>query len=187
MAEAKNPEILIAQYEYQAAEHGYDSTFRELFPQVSAFASYNEQRDPQPGILDKAKIETVGIRATLSFYDGGATRSKARQAQKEAKRKSYNILDVKRKIRKDMISNLRVYNAAQELTKIYMSEIEASENALNGVREEAKLGQRTILDVLDADEELIDSKISLAQARHDETVTQFSLAATLGILNIQGQ
>lgn len=54
--------------------------------------------------------------------------------------------------------------------------------ALEGVKAEAQQGQRTMLDVLDADDELIDAQIGLVRARRDEAVSKFSLAANLGML-----
>lgn len=64
-------------------------------------------------------------------------------------------------------------------------EIDALEDALKGVREEAKLGQRSVLDVLDADQETIDAKALLVQANHNEIFSQFTLAQSLGLLRAE--
>lgn len=183
MAVEHNPEVLISQFEQEAAEHNADAQFRVLMPQVSAFASYNRQYDPQPGIVDKSQTETIGLRATLSLYAGGATRSRTREAKHEAKRRGYLIESVKRRITQEVKSNWRAYSAAQSLTENRKREIEAAEQALKGVHIEAEAGQRTVLNILDADQELIEAKSDLAEARRDELLARFTLAKTLGFLD----
>lgn len=183
LAARQNPELLIIQYEQRASEHNADATFRELLPQVSAFASMNRQYDPQPGIIDESNTETIGLRARISFYEGGATRSRIREARHIAKRQHYQIQETRRRIRQEVISNWRSYKAAKDQTENRKQEIEASEKALKGVREEARIGQRTVLDILDADEEVINAKADLARARRDEKISRYALANSLGLLN----
>ncbi len=182
IAQEQNPEILMAHYEKEAADHGADATFRELLPQISAFASYNKQYDPQPGIVESSETETIGLRARISFYSGGATRSRIREAKRNAKRHDYEIQEMRRQVRQEVISNWRSYETAKQRTENTKQEIDAAEKALTGVREEARLGQRTVLDILDADKEVIDAKTSLANARRDEIITKFALANSLGML-----
>ena len=182
LAEKQNPDIWIIKYEHSAAKYNVKATFRELFPQISAYASYNKQYDPQPGIIDDSRVNTIGLRATISLYEGGATRSRVREAKKEAKRLEYTILEVKRRIKQEIIRNLSSYNAAKSNTESRQVEIEAARLALKGVKEESMEGQRSVLDVLDADQEHIDAQASLTQARYNETLNQYALAATLGLL-----
>lgn len=185
LAEQQNPEILSAEHQHYAAEHNADATFRELLPQVSAFASINKQYDPQPGIIEKSQTETIGLRATLALYEGGATRSRIREARYAAKREEYQTQETRRRIRQEVISNWRSYQAAKAQSENKKEEIESAQNALAGVREEARLGQRSVIDILDADEEVIDAKVGLARARRNEIVTRFALANSLGVLTIQ--
>lgn len=62
------------------------------------------------------------------------------------------------------------------------AEIKSAELALDGVREEARMGQRTTLDILDAERELTEAKILLAQAMRNEVVAEYTLAARVGLL-----
>jgi outer membrane protein len=64
-------------------------------------------------------------------------------------------------------------------------EVRAAEIALDGVRQEELVGQRTLLDVLDAEQELLDAKVSLERAQRDETVARFQLVAAIGSLTAQ--
>lgn len=181
MAEEQNPELRIALYEQDAAEHHTDATLRELFPQIAAFASYNKQYDPQPGIVDESETKTIGLRATLALYQGGATRSRIREARHTAKRRTYEIDEVRQKIRREIMSNWRACLAAHAEIESRKAEIDAAKQALDGVREEERLGQRTLLDILDAEQDVLNARITLAKARRDETVTRYALAASLGM------
>lgn len=122
------------------------------------------------------------MRATLALYQGGATRSRIRESKKTSKQRWYQIQEVKNRIRQETTSNWRTLEAAKIITISREKEIEAAKLALEGVKTEAQLGQRTMLDVLDADDELIDAQIGLVRARRDEAVSKFSLAANLGML-----
>lgn len=184
LAEKRNPEIWIAKYEHRAAGHNSESTFRELMPQLSAFASHNKQYDPQPGTVNESQTQIVGLRATLALYQGGGTRSRIREARRAEKKRQHQIDEIRQRIKQEIASNKHSFLAAQTTTEIRKEEIESAEKALKGVREESTIGQRTVLDILDADQEVINAKIALSQARHDEIVAKFSLAASLGLLNI---
>lgn len=183
MAEEKNPELIVAQFQKTASEHNQDATLRELFPQIHAFASLNRQYDPQPGIIDRSSAETIGLRASIALYEGGVIRSRERENQHAIKRQEFEIEDIRRQIKKSIVSNLQNYAAAIARTQNRQDEIAAASAALEGVREESRMGQRSLLNVLDADEELIDARSALAGAQRDEYIAQYALASSLGLLN----
>lgn len=182
MAETANPDIWIAKYKHQASEHDIDAVLRELFPQISAFASYNKQYDPQPGIVADSETQTIGLRATLALYEGGSTRSRIREARRASYRQKYEVERVRQEIRQEITSSWRSYLSAQAEKKSRKAEIKAAEMALEGVREEMHLAQRTVLDILDADQEVIDAKVAMARAERNEIVAKHSLAANLNML-----
>lgn len=93
------------------------------------------------------------------------------------------IEETKRNVAQEVRSNWASYIAAQSITENRKQEIEAAEEALKGVRIEAGAGQRTTLDILDADQTVIDAKAELARARRDENVARFSLVKSLGIFD----
>ena len=65
------------------------------------------------------------------------------------------------------------------------SQVTASETALNGVREEARVGQRTTLDVLNAQQALVNARVALVTAQHDRVVASYSVLAAIGRLSPQ--
>ena len=97
--------------------------------------------------------------------------------------KVYTLEDIQRDIRKDVISNYKSYVAAKEQIAARELEVSAANEALDGVREEARSGQRKLLDILDADQEVIEAEIALVSARRDSVLAWYALAATLGLFN----
>lgn len=182
IADKQNPEIIIAQFQKRAAGHNIDATFRKLFPQISASASYNKQFDPQPGLVDQSSNETIGIRATLLLFQGGKVRSQTREAEKEHKRLEHIAKSIERRVKQAISSNWYAYLSAKEQAKNRRNEVETAKIARNGVQMEAKEGQRSILDILDADQELIDAQTSLVNAKKNELLAQYTLASKLGLL-----
>lgn len=181
-AEENNLDLAAARHARDAAGHGADAILRELFPQIFAYASYNRQYDPQPGIIDKSEVETVGLRATLALYEGGATRSRVRQARHTANKLSIGLSETTHRVRAALKENWTALAAAEAAMSVRIDEISALKNAREGVRAETLMGTRTVLDLLDADQELLESRTALAVARHDAIVAQFAVAENLGLL-----
>ena len=182
LAEQGNPAIQSARHKSFAADHEIDAVFRELMPQIHAFASYNKQYDPQPGIIDESEVQTIGVRASLLLYQGGNTRSRVREAKKIANKRVIEIAEIKRRIRQQIISNRNKLEAAKSEISSRSIEVEAAELAREGVRTEAQLEERTVLDILDADQELLDAQAALIAAKRDEVVRHYTLAADMGML-----
>ena len=80
------------------------------------------------------------------------------------------------------MSAWHTYIAAQQTIKSFTDQVNANLFALEGVRQEALVGSRTTLDVLDAEQELVDSRVSLAQARRDAIVAAYRLLGSIGRL-----
>ena len=182
LAEQDNPEVQAARHISFAADHEIDAVFRELMPQILAFASYNKQYDPQPGIIDDSQAETIGIRASLPLYQGGHTRSRVREAKSTANQRAIEVEKTMRRIRQQVIRDLNSLRAARTEISSRSTEVEAAEFAQEGVRAEAQLGERTVLDILDADQELLDAKAALISVKRDEVIHHYALATNLGIL-----
>ncbi|MCB1531326.1 MAG: TolC family outer membrane protein [Alphaproteobacteria bacterium] len=185
VAEQNNPRILAATYAHEAAEDDVDNVFGELLPEIGFFASWNRAFDPQPGIVDRQTTKSVGLSASFPLYQGGAVRSRVRQAKHSANSRYMDILDVKRQVRQEVVSAWASWNAARSDINSRVAQIEASAIASEGVSAEAELGARTVLDTLDADQELLDAKVALVTSRRDEVVAKFTLLTALGLLSPQ--
>ncbi|MCB9991813.1 MAG: TolC family outer membrane protein [Rhodospirillales bacterium] len=181
-AESNNPEIIAAQYIEDSAQENISETWGELMPELALFGSWNRQFDPQPGLLKESTTRTVGISATIPLYTAGGTRSRVRQAKHTANQRWLEVLEMKRAVRQQVVSHWETLRAAKAEIESRKAQVEASQVALDGVREEAAFGSRTVLDVLDADQELLDAKVALVSTQRNEVVAEYALAGTLGVL-----
>lgn len=181
-AQTDNPDIIAAHQTYEASEHHVDASFREHFPQIFAFASFNKQYDPQPGIVDDSENRTIGIRASIPLYDAGLTASRVRQAKSTAIQRDREMEDIHRRIEAALRSEWKNREAAIAEMNARHLEISAAEHARDGVKEEARLGERTVLDILDADQDLLSSQAALIEARRAELLARYRIYALLGQL-----
>lgn len=181
-AQNTNPDILATYHTHQASEHHADASFREHFPQIFAFASFNKQYDPQPGIVDDSETRTLGIRAAIPLYDAGLTASRVREAKSTVTQRMREMEDMHRRIEAALRAEWKNREAAIAEMNARMLEISAAEHARDGVKEEAQLGERTVLDILDADQDLLSSQAALIEARRTELLARYRIYALLGQL-----
>lgn len=177
-----SPDVQQAIAMHEASRHNIDVAKSDLRPQVTLFASYDYQRDPQPGILDKAEEKLLGVRARMPFYEGGLLRSKVRQAGYIANRDEARIKDVRRVVQENITQSWAQMIAAKAEYTARVGEADITRTASDGVREEARLGERTVLDILDAEQEVLEAQAALVRARHDFVLSSYTLAYNLGKL-----
>ena len=187
---AKNPNILAAELTAQSAKDGIDLVRGELLPTLSLNGEYSRALDSARFGADVNKSESEALEATLQLsvplYEAGEAYSRLRaqkhtygQRRIEADQARRDALETGTRAWEDLQS-------ARARIKSFESQIRASEMALAGVEEEAKVGSRTVLDVLDAEQELFDARVSLVRAQRDEMVAAFQLKSALGDLTAQG-
>ncbi|QQG35478.1 MAG: TolC family outer membrane protein [Micavibrio aeruginosavorus] len=182
LAEKNSPGVVASEYLHQSAEKDIGKVFGELLPELGLSASWDKTWNPQPGDQDDSATTSLSLVATIPLYEGGYTRSQVRQAKYVANQRYIEIIESRRAARQDVISNWENLMAAKAEILSRRSQVEASRVAQEGVRQEAELGTRTILDALDADQEYLDAQVALVSAERDEVVASFALAQSLGIL-----
>ena len=181
-AEEHNLDILAAIHTHKAAEEDVGDVFGELLPEVGAFGSVNKTYDPQPGLLDDQMTKSVGVSATIPLYQAGSVRSRVRGAKHTANQKYMEVMEVQRRVKQDIVSHWNDWQAAQAEIKSRNAQVNASRIAQEGVHYETEFGTRTVLDALDADQELLDAQVALVTAQRNEVIARFSLLAALGRL-----
>lgn len=181
IASKKNPNVLSALYVEKAAKKNIRKVKGELLPSLDLTGSISESRDVSSR---GSSSETSQIIATfkIPLYQQGAVSSRVRAAKQEAAQRRLEYDDRRRKAiqaTKTSWENLETARARMDAFRI---EIRSSEIALEGVRQEANVGSRTVLDVLDAEQELLDAQVKLVRAERDEFVAAAELAASVGKL-----
>lgn len=181
-AELNNPSILQARFDHLAAKSDIRTAKSGFYPQVTAFASHLKEYDPQPGLVDESETSTIGLRARINLYEGGNNLSRVRQARARANQRYVDTIREGRAVTGDIKGywyRLKAYDAEIKAREL---EIAAAQFSRDGVREEARLGDRTVLDTLEAEQEVLDAQSALVLARRDKIVTAYRLAAGLGML-----
>ena len=180
-AEHDNPNIINAQYNYVAATHGIDLVAGELLPSVTltgnAAKNFNYQGE---GPAERLLQATVNL--TVPIYQQGQEYARLR-AQKHSAGQARLTVDVTRRDTMESVTKAwEGLQTARARISSYSDQIRAAEVALEGVTRESQVGSRTVLDVLNAEQELLNAKVNLVQAQHDETLASYQLRSTVGQL-----
>lgn len=183
-----NPQLVAAKEQSRAAEFDVRVAKATRLPQLSAVANsgYNNYLgtlgSSVPGrvFTQVQQTATIGLSATIPLYQGGAPASRIRRAQAVTSQSLERVVAVERSV----VANARAAFARFTATKgvIRSSEVAVSANelALEGVRAENSIGTRNVLDVLNAEQELLNSRVQMIVARRDAYVAGFTLLATIG-------
>ncbi|MDG1240760.1 MAG: TolC family outer membrane protein [Planktomarina sp.] len=175
-ARAHHPELTRVQHEVAAAELALKASQLTYRPRFEAGVGVSNVD------LDGPLTRSLSLTVSGPVYSGGAIASASRSAmaQRDAKRAGLHVvgLEVEQAVRNAFVV-LEVARATGEATD---RQIEAASVAFRGVREEASLGARTTLDVLNAEQELLDARVSRISTRIDEQVASYSLLAAMGKL-----
>ncbi len=148
-------------------------------PSISANASVGYRGD---GILAPRDSSSIGVTLSQPIYTGGALSATVRQAGAELERRMADTSNTRAQVRQQVASawfQLRIARASIAATRL---QIEAAQFAFDGITEEANLGARTLLDTLNAKQEVLTAQNSLITAMHDERIAAYSLLAAMGLL-----
>jgi len=182
--QTQSPSVLAAMYGVDVAELAVKVSEGALYPNVGLTATYTQSYDTQPQSLRLTNVSILG-QVTVPIYQGGTEYSAIRQNKETLGQQRLN-LDVNRdQARATVVQSWGQLDAAKAQIEATTAQVNAAEIALNGVREEARVGQRTTLDVLNAQQELVNARVALVTAQHDRVVASYTLLAAVGGLSMQ--
>jgi outer membrane protein len=182
--EQQSPSVLAAMYGVDVAELAVKVSEGALYPNLVVTASASKNYDPLFDVDKQTLLSVVGG-LTIPIYQGGAEYSSIRQS-KETLGQQRLGLDVNRdQARATVVQSWGQLDAAKAQIEATTAQVNAAEIALNGVREEARVGQRTTLDVLNAQQELVNARVALVTAQHDRVVASYTLLGAVGTLSMQ--
>ena len=136
--------------------------------------------------FDEYENYKMELNLKVPLYSGGYNYSNIRQKKKAAIEKTKNLDHIIRKTLKEIEILWIENNSLQTQIKSIYSTIEANKLALEGVRKEADVGTRTLLNVLDAEQDVLEEKVELIKAKRDKIYTSFAILAKVGRLNPEG-
>lgn len=188
MALQTNPQVLAQQFTYQAAEAGVDLAFGKLLPQLSLNGSYSRTTGSTQLANDdytSSRAYTATLNLTIPVYQQGAEYSALRQQKHLAGQALTQLDQSKRDAIESTTRAWETLGTSRARIVSYSDQIKAAEVALDGVRKESQVGSRTVLDVLNAEQEALQARVNLVEAQHDEAVAEYTLKSAVGQLTAQ--
>ncbi|ADZ70464.1 TolC family outer membrane protein [Polymorphum gilvum] len=178
------PLIRQAQHLVDAATFSVKTIEGELLPTVSLEGSIERQWNPSSSVSTSNSASVFG-RVSIPIYQGGAVHSRVRQAKEELGQAQIQLDVVRDRIRANVISAWGQYQAAEASISAAQAAVSAQQLALEGVIEEQRVGQRTTLDVLDAQRELVNQRVNLVTAQRNRIVGGYQLVSAIGRLDAE--
>lgn len=180
-AAAENPAVVAALFDERSARHAIDLQFSQLLPQLSVQGqAFRNDNSGARGSRSTGSSITATLSAPL--YQGGAEYSAVRQARETAQQARRLLEDQRRVAVQQGVQAWEGLRAARAQTETTRRAIAALQGALDGVQREALLGGRTTIEVLNADLELLNARITLVQTAANVVLTSYAMAAAVGRL-----
>ncbi len=183
MALRDDPGVIAARLEREAAGSDVRFAIGALLPQVSLQGRVSSQEAFSDGLAGQESA-SIGIVMTVPLYTGGFNYSTVREAQAVVAGASADIDNALRIAARNVGVSWANLDVARASIRAGRLEVSAAQLAFEGVREEAMVGARTTLDVLDAEQEVLNARSNLTVAQHDEYVAAYSLLASVGKLTV---
>lgn len=185
VAVQENPLILAALRNVESAEHSVKIAEGQLLPTVNVVA--NVGQDFNYASVERQKYYNASVVGQISMplYDGGVTYSNIRQA-KEKLTEAQQLADQQRmQVRASTASAFAAWENSHQIIADAHAEVNQATAALAGIREEARLGQRTTFDILYGEQSLVNARIVYVTAQHNQIVAAYSVLAAIGRLSAQ--
>ena len=182
VAVAENPGIIAARSAAQASRFSFNSARGERLPQV--FATVNSSYATSPTYTGPDSREqfgtSVGVSMRMSLYQGGRQGATERIAAAKVTQAEQQLLDLERSVAARTRTTYAEWLATRAVVEASKDAVRANDKALRGVRLENAVGTRTILEILNAEQELRDAQIQLLNAERDHAVANVAILAAIG-------
>jgi outer membrane protein len=181
---AQNPNVTAAMFGIDVNYLQVKINEGALLPTVTLQAAVQQSYEPSPVIFREFGASAVA-QVSAPIYQGGAEYSLIRQSKETLDQQRYNLETVRDQTRANVVTAWGQLVAGKAQVGSAQSQVTASEIALNGVREEAAEGQRITLDVLNAEQALVNARVALVTAQHDRVVASYAVLNAVGRLSPQ--
>lgn len=187
VAAIEHPAILATQHVVDAQGFTVKSAEGALLPQLSLEAGVQRSyRNSSPSSIQDGEVDaaSVGAQLTIPIYNGGRTAATVRQGKEQLGQARIDV-DVSRdQVRAAVTSAWTQYIAAQEAVSANRELVSAAQLALRGVQEELNVGQRTTLDVLNQQADVITAQVNQANTERDVVVASYAILSAVGRLGV---
>lgn len=195
----ENPDLLAAERNREAARYDVRVAEAGMLPKLSAFVSggYTNLLNsisssiPQLDVQNASKQVSAGLQATIPVFQGGRPGAQTRQAQARQAQSLEQVIGAERSVIQQVRAAYAAWKSSQEVIRSTEASVSANTLSLEGVRAENSVGNRTIIEILNAEQELLNAQVQLVTARRNAYVAAFTLLAAMGRaeardLNLEG-
>jgi outer membrane protein len=185
-AASQNPAITVAMYNVDVAVEQVKIQEAFLYPTLSLNGNFQKNfgSATQLSNLESLSASVIG-QLSVPIYQGGAEFANIRQAKEALGQRRLDLDTARLAVQQNVTQSWGQLEAAKAQVNATTAQVTSSEIALDGVREEARVGQRTTLDVLNAQQALVQARASLVTAQHDRIVASYAVLASSGSLSPQ--
>lgn len=184
IARENNPQLIAAFFNEQAAEAAIDVAKAASRPQFSLNGTTSRVRRQLSG-LERAETASITAQVSIPIFSGGLNKSRVRAAQHARTRFMFETRDTERALDQAVAQIWAQLDAAQRSVVASKQQVEAAEFAFEGVVLEQQVGTRSTLDVLNAEQELLEARLSVINAEAGLEAAEFQLLATLGAFTVE--
>jgi len=183
---SQHPTITTAMYNVDVATQQVKVAEGSLYPTLSAVGSVQKTYGSTSALTVIENLNaSLSAQLSVPLYQGGSEYAAIRQSKETLGQRRLELDNARDTVQQNVTTAWGQLEAAKAQVISTSSSVTASEIALNGVREEARVGQRTTLDVLNAQQELVNARSALVTAQRDRVVASYTLLATTGALSPQ--
>ena len=179
LARAASPVIDAARHREKAFASDVNIRAGAILPDVSVRGTMNRS---EGGFANQYDNDTLTLNVSIPLYQGGGEWARLRAARNDANQARYVTQDTLLAVEQDVASAWQNYTTAASVITATETAAEASGLALEGVRAEQEYGVRTVLDVLDAEQEYMNTKVNLVRAMRNHKIQAYRLLASVGKL-----
>ena len=180
-AGATHPSVTTAEYNVDVAQQQVKVAEGALYPTVSVQGTVQKNFMVGLNTIESYNASVLG-QLSVPIYQGGGEYSLIRQAKETLGQQRINLDVARDQVRQTVVQSWGQLDAAKANIDATTAQVQSSEIALNGVREEARVGQRTTLDVLNAQQTLVNARVALVTAQRDRVVASYTLLSAVGRL-----
>ena len=181
IAAANNPNVISALFNNSAAKDNFDLQYSALMPNLSLTGTAFRNDNTQQTNLRSTGGQVLA-NLTVPIFQGGAEYAAIRQARQQEQQTRKQVDDARRTAVNQFVSAWETYQAAKSTIASTRAQIRSNQIALEGVQREAIVGSRTTLDVLNAEQTLLNSRVTLVQNLANFVTASYSVAAAVGRL-----
>ena len=175
------PTVNEAVFVERASRDGTDVVFGELLPTISLIG--------QAGVDDEVNSErltsgtaTIFAQVVIPLYQAGGVESRVRESKQLTSQRRQELDQARRQATEDATTAWQALETARAQIESFTAEVTSTKVALDGVRQEQQVGLRTVLDVLDQQQEVLNAEVSLVVARRDAVVAAYQTLGAVGTL-----